>query len=73
MIESGYIGLATKATEKGDAVVVFDGVETPFILRRLRPNTKAKQCVSQTIRPDIFLRNKGNLGIHGWRGFEARV
>ncbi len=36
MGESGCSGLGSEATETGDVIVVFDGAETPFMLRRLR-------------------------------------
>jgi hypothetical protein len=33
MTEKGYLGRGLKSTKKGDKVVIFDGGETPFILR----------------------------------------
>jgi hypothetical protein len=33
--DSGYIGLGPLLLEPGDAIVVFDGAETPFVLRKV--------------------------------------
>lgn len=75
MIESGYIGLAPIATEKDDAIVVFDGAETPFILRRLRPNTQGEAASE----PDNAARHTpkeqweliGDCYVHGFMDGEA--
>jgi hypothetical protein len=64
--EKGFLGLGPKATNAGDIVAVFDGAETPFILREV-----CRYPIVADGRQLQPCRLVGEGYLHGWMQGEA--
>lgn len=58
--ETGYIGLGPVLVQSGDVVVIFDGAETPFVLRKVEDDT------GDSVISNLSLEG-GNAAIEQWQ------
>jgi hypothetical protein len=74
--ESGYFGMGPRYTKLGDVVVVFDGGETPFVLRQIKSSehtvdSNMEENAEGRFSPDEQYELVGECYVHGFMDNEV--
>jgi len=74
--KSGYTGIGPRFAEAGDAICIFDGARTPFILRKVSGNELVPDELPETGRKDPDLDRErwkiiGDCYLHGFMNNEV--
>jgi hypothetical protein len=68
----GYLGLGPKGILQGDEVVVFEGAQTPFVLRRIGANAPEVLSTPESVQDTYTIYQVvGECYLHGWMNGEA--
>jgi hypothetical protein len=76
MTESGYFGMGPRYTKPGDVVVVFDGDQTPFVLRQIKSDEHTvdpnmEENTEGRFSPDEQYELIGECYVHGFMDNEV--